>query len=257
MGLFDGAGTGAIGEGAAAELAVHLRLPVLLVLDVAGQAQSAAASVLGFASFDPARPHRRHHSESCRQRPPPRLDRARHRHARHSGGRRHPARQGDSSPRAPPRPGAGARAQRPRASPASPRRARRAPLRPRPHSRPRHPSQSRRAADLRFAAAGPAHRARVRRGLRLHLSACAERLAPRRRRDRDLLAPCRRTPPDDCDACWLPGGYPELHAGTLAGAARFKAGLTQFAASRRFMANAAASWCWGRGWSMPTARVTP
>ena len=53
MGLFDGAGTGAIGEGAAAELAVHLRLPVLLVLDVAGQAQSAAASVLGFASFDP------------------------------------------------------------------------------------------------------------------------------------------------------------------------------------------------------------
>src|SRR5262245_28265736 len=53
MGLFDGAGSGAIGEGAAAELAVHLRIPILLVLDVAGQAQSAAASVLGFASFDP------------------------------------------------------------------------------------------------------------------------------------------------------------------------------------------------------------
>ena len=53
MGLFDGAGIGAIGEGAAAELAIHLRLPVLLVLDVAGQAQSAAASVLGFATFDP------------------------------------------------------------------------------------------------------------------------------------------------------------------------------------------------------------
>jgi cobyrinic acid a,c-diamide synthase len=33
MGLFDGAGTGPIGEGAAAELAVHLRLPVLLVLE--------------------------------------------------------------------------------------------------------------------------------------------------------------------------------------------------------------------------------
>ena len=40
------------------------------------------------------------------------------------------------------------------------------------------------------------------------------------------------SPPEDCDSCWLPGGYPELHAGTLAGAARFKAGLTQFAASR-------------------------
>jgi cobyrinic acid a,c-diamide synthase len=39
-------------------------------------------------------------------------------------------------------------------------------------------------------------------------------------------------PPEDCDACWLPGGYPELHAGTLANARRFKAGLTQFAASR-------------------------
>ena len=39
-------------------------------------------------------------------------------------------------------------------------------------------------------------------------------------------------PPDDCDACWLPGGYPELHAGTLAAAARFRAGLTQFAQSR-------------------------
>ena len=53
MGLFDGAGTGAIGAGAGAELAVHLRIPVLLVLDVSGQAQSAAATVLGFASYDP------------------------------------------------------------------------------------------------------------------------------------------------------------------------------------------------------------
>lgn len=37
-------------------------------------------------------------------------------------------------------------------------------------------------------------------------------------------------PPDDCDACWLPGGYPELHAGRLAGNARFLDGLRQFAA---------------------------
>jgi cobyrinic acid a,c-diamide synthase len=39
-------------------------------------------------------------------------------------------------------------------------------------------------------------------------------------------------PPDDCDCCWLPGGYPELHAGTLAAAARFRSGLTRFAATR-------------------------
>jgi cobyrinic acid a,c-diamide synthase len=39
-------------------------------------------------------------------------------------------------------------------------------------------------------------------------------------------------PPDACDACWLPGGYPELHAARLAAAARFRAGMRQFAASR-------------------------
>jgi cobyrinic acid a,c-diamide synthase len=39
-------------------------------------------------------------------------------------------------------------------------------------------------------------------------------------------------PPDDCDVCWLPGGYPELHAGALAAAQRFRAGLARFAATR-------------------------
>ena len=39
-------------------------------------------------------------------------------------------------------------------------------------------------------------------------------------------------PAGDCDACWLPGGYPELQAGRLAGAARFLAGLRAFAATR-------------------------
>jgi cobyrinic acid a,c-diamide synthase len=39
-------------------------------------------------------------------------------------------------------------------------------------------------------------------------------------------------PPDDCDACWLPGGYPELHGGRLAAAARFRAGVQRFAATR-------------------------
>jgi cobyrinic acid a,c-diamide synthase len=39
-------------------------------------------------------------------------------------------------------------------------------------------------------------------------------------------------PPESCDSCWLPGGYPELHAGALAAAQRFRAGLAQFAMTR-------------------------
>ena len=39
-------------------------------------------------------------------------------------------------------------------------------------------------------------------------------------------------PPGDCDACWLPGGYPELHAGRLAAAANFLGGLRAFAAHK-------------------------
>ena len=54
MGLFDGA-SGAEGRrGATADLAAHFGLPVVLVLDIARQAQSAAAVVRGFASHDPA-----------------------------------------------------------------------------------------------------------------------------------------------------------------------------------------------------------
>ena len=54
MGLFDGAATAAGQRGATADLAAHFGLPVLLVLDVARQAQSAAALVRGFAAHDPA-----------------------------------------------------------------------------------------------------------------------------------------------------------------------------------------------------------
>lgn len=54
MGLFDGA-SGVAGRcGATADLAAHFGLPVVLVLDIARQAQSAAAVVRGFASHDPA-----------------------------------------------------------------------------------------------------------------------------------------------------------------------------------------------------------
>lgn len=40
-----------------------------------------------------------------------------------------------------------------------------------------------------------------------------------------------QAPPPDCDACWLPGGYPELHAAALAAAGGFLGGLRAFAAS--------------------------
>ena len=53
MGLFDGS-AGATGRrGATAEIAAHFGLPVVLVLDVSRQAQSAAAVVRGFAAHDP------------------------------------------------------------------------------------------------------------------------------------------------------------------------------------------------------------
>lgn len=39
-------------------------------------------------------------------------------------------------------------------------------------------------------------------------------------------------PDPSADACWLPGGYPELHAGRLAAATRFRVGLRNFAETR-------------------------
>ncbi len=54
MGLFDGAAASRGRRGATADLAAHFGLPVVLVLDVSRQAQSAAALVRGFAAHDPA-----------------------------------------------------------------------------------------------------------------------------------------------------------------------------------------------------------
>ncbi|SEJ88305.1 hydrogenobyrinic acid a,c-diamide synthase (glutamine-hydrolysing) /cobyrinate a,c-diamide synthase [Sphingobium sp. AP50] len=57
MGLYDGvASIGGTGHGASADIAKRMGWPVVLVIDVSGQAQSAAATALGFASFDPDLP---------------------------------------------------------------------------------------------------------------------------------------------------------------------------------------------------------
>lgn len=54
MGLFDGvAAPGESGNGASAEIAARMGWPVVLVLDVSGQAQSAAATAAGFATYRP------------------------------------------------------------------------------------------------------------------------------------------------------------------------------------------------------------
>jgi cobyrinic acid a,c-diamide synthase len=39
-------------------------------------------------------------------------------------------------------------------------------------------------------------------------------------------------PPDTADVCWLPGGYPELHAGTIAANRHFRGALQAFAETR-------------------------
>ncbi len=47
------------------------------------------------------------------------------------------------------------------------------------------------------------------------------------------FSPLDDAPPDpSADACWLPGGYPELHAGRLAANAAFRDGLQLFAQTR-------------------------
>ena len=68
MGLFDGAPEPAGATGASADIAAILGLPVILVLDVSGQAQTAAAIAKGCASLRSAHPRRRRGAQQGRQR---------------------------------------------------------------------------------------------------------------------------------------------------------------------------------------------
>lgn len=233
MGLFDGAGGAPGRQGSAADLAARLGLPVLLLLDVSGQSQSAAAVAHGFATLRPdvrvggvvlnrvASPrHRRGAAEAIAAAGLPVLGALPREDAialpeRHLGlvqarelghlpgllerladlAESHldlEAILADAAPLAMP-PAAAAR-----------------PLPP--------PGQRVAVAeDAAFSFLYP----HIAEGWRQAGAA----LVP--------FSPLEDAPPpEDCDACWLPGGYPELHAGRLAAATRFLAGLRRFAATR-------------------------
>ena len=63
-------------------------------------------------------------------------------------------------------------------------------------------------------------------------------------------------PPDNCDVCWLPGGYPELHAGDHRGGIAISVPACSVSRRRgRSMASAAASWFSAGHWKMPMERL--
>lgn len=248
MGLFDGVTGGEGATGASADIAARFGWPVVLVLDVSGQAQSAAATALGFRSYDPrvtiagvilnnvaSERHRRLTAEGMARIGLPVLGVVMRRKEiilpeRHLG----LVQAGETADLA-------ARldaladlaeasidldallraAQQSRS--AGDAQARQASLPPQGTGRGtalRLPPPGRRIAlaqDAAFSFVYP----HVLDGWR---QAGAE-IVP--------FSPLNDEPPgDDCDACWLPGGYPELHAGRLAGNVRFLDGLRRFAADR-------------------------
>ncbi len=232
MGLFDGLAGPAGGRGAAADLAARFALPVLLVLDVTGQSQSAAAVARGFATHQPG--------------------------VRVAGvllNRLASDRQRDQV----------RQAMAAVALPVLGSLPRNAEVKlPERHlglvqaqELAELPTLLDRLADLAerhfyldaiLACAGalatPPARALALRppGQRIALAADAafsfvypHVLAGWRRAGAEIVpfSPLAdEPPPDDCDACWLPGGYPELHAGLLAAAEQFRTGLARFAATR-------------------------
>ena len=233
MGLFDGvASAGETGSGASADIAALMGWPVVLVIDVAGQAQSAAALAAGFAAFRPDV-----------QLAGVVLNRV-------------------ASPRHEALVRAGMAAAGIMVFGALPRQASIA--LPERHlglvQAEEQPDLQQFLAEvgafvaahvdldaLRAAAAGGASpadaSARVKPpGQRIALARDAafsfiypHLLADWRGAGAEVLpfSPLADEAPDpSADTCWLPGGYPELHAGVLASAGRFRAGLWDFANTR-------------------------
>ena len=213
MGLFDGSRRRP-GAGARRPTSAALGMPVLLVLDVTGQAQSAGAVVKGCAGSDPrlrvagvivnqvgSPRHRRLVPDASRPRDPDRRRLPRNDHVA--------------------LPGAISASSRPARPRSSRRGSRRSPISSRPMSISTASSLAGALAVARRVAGRPRFRPpgqqsrspvmpRSRSFTRISCMAGA-----RRGRDRLLLASGRRAAAGECDLCWLPGGYPELHAGRL------------------------------------------
>ncbi len=235
MGLFDGTAGRAGRSGATADLAEHFGLPVVLVLDVARQAQSAAAVVRGFVTHDPA-------------------VRIAGVILNRVGSERHRAFVADAVAAL----GVPVLGALPRQAAVT--------------LPERHLGlvQATEHADLaafteRLAAAAERHfdldaikacatpfaPATVDAGMQTALPPPGQRIALARDRAFSFIYPhlidaWRRAgaeilpfspladerPPESADSCWLPGGYPELHAEALAAARKFFSGLRRFAETR-------------------------
>lgn len=232
MGLFDGVEGKPGRRGCAADLAARFGLPVLLVLDVAGQSQSAAAIARGFAQYEKGvriagvvlnRVGSDRHRDLCTRaitatgipilgalpRDPGLALPERHlglvQAAEHPGLATHLARLAEAAARHLDLDAILACA---------------APFAPAACAAPVLPPPGQRVALATDAAFGFFYP---------HLAAAWCRSGAEIR----PFSPLADEAPDpDCDACWLPGGYPELHAGRLAAAARFRAGLAAFARTR-------------------------
>ena len=233
MGLFDGAPGPAGRRGAAADLAARYRMPVLLLLDASGQSQTAAAVAQGLATYDPAvriagvvlnrvasERHRLLIAEALAATGVPLLgalprDEAMALPSRHLG----LVQAGEH---------ADLDARLDRLADAV----------------ERHVDLDAVLAAARPLAvsAGAAAPALPPPGNRIALAGDAaftfiypHVLAGWRQAGAEIVAfspLADEPPPESCDSCWLPGGYPELHAGALAAASRFQEGLRAFAATR-------------------------
>ncbi len=231
MGLFDGVAGPPGRTGSAADLAKRFGLPVLLVLDVSGQAQTAAAVAHGMATFDPevrlggvvlnrvgSAKHRR--AVEAAMRLPvlgaiPR-DNALTLPERHLGlvqAGEHPAladhlgQLADMAERC---------------------------LDLDALFGPRAPCDRARRSDAVHALPPPGQRIALAQDAAFSFT-YPHVLAAWREAGAELLpfSPLAdEPPPAHADCCWLPGGYPELHAPTLAAADRFRTGLRRFAETR-------------------------
>jgi cobyrinic acid a,c-diamide synthase len=230
MGLFDGIPGEAGRSGSAADLARLYHLPVVLVLDVSGQSQTAAALAKGFATYDAqvrvagvilnrlgSERHRRLAGDAVEVlgipvvgailRDPSLTLPERHlglvQAAEHAGLSAHLDRLADMAERS-----LDLDAILALAAPLTP------PLSDTIGALPPPGQRIALASDAAFTFLYP--------HVAAHWRRAGSEIVP--------FSPLAdQAPAADCDVCWLPGGYPELHAGRLASAGRFAKGMRLFA----------------------------